>query len=234
MEEQLYTPDGLIKDAARHGELIVFLGAGASMLCGSPDWRGFANQVVASLEKCSALSFLEAEQLRSLGDPRRTLSIAMGLAKEQGVSIDFDAILHPGTQSPIGAELYELLSSLRPVFVTTNYDKWLDEAGPIELSVEGKTGSEAEPATRPKKRPKYYLREHLSSDLLVERGAVIHLHGSYTDPSSMVVSLKTILNTTQTCECSHFYRKCSRTTRFCSLAMVLLSLRFSNTSFGLT
>ncbi|MBK6864415.1 MAG: SIR2 family protein [Ideonella sp.] len=30
----------------------------------------------------------------------------------------------------------------------------------------------------------------MSSALLTERGAVIHLHGSYTDPSSMVVSLK--------------------------------------------
>lgn len=185
-----YVPDQLIKDAAKHGELVVFVGAGASMLCGSPDWRGFANQVVGALEMSSVLSFLEAEQLRGLGDFRRTLSIAMALAKEKGIAIDFDKILHPSNAAAIGAELYDLLSGLRPVFVTTNYDKWLDDTGPEELSVEVRGGGESEPAKGPIRRPKYYLREHLSSALLAERGAVIHLHGSYTDPSSMVVSLK--------------------------------------------
>jgi len=189
-EIQLYRPDQLIKDAAKHGELVVFVGAGASMLCGSPDWRGFANQVVGALEKSSVLSFLEAEQLRGLGDPRRTLSIARALAKEQAVAIDYDSILHPPKPSAIGAELYELLAGLRPVFVTTNYDKWLDDAGPEELSTEVRAGSESEPAKRPSRRSKYYLREHLTSALLAERGAVIHLHGSYTEPNSMVVSLK--------------------------------------------
>ena len=189
-ENQLYIPDRLIKDAAKHGELVVFLGAGASMLCGSPDWRGFASQVVSALERSDVLSFLEAEQLRGLGDPRRTLSIAMALAKEKGIPIDFDRILHPTQPAAIGSELYELLSGLRPVFVTTNYDKWLDDAGPPELSTEVKVGAESEPAKGPSKRPMYFLPEHLSSALLAERGAVIHLHGSYTEPRSMVVSLK--------------------------------------------
>lgn len=179
-----------LRDAAKHGELVVFIGAGASMLCGSPDWRGFANQVVGLLEGKDILSFLEAEQLRGLGDSRRTLSIALALAKEKGVEIDFDKILHPSKPEDAGLELYQLLSELRPVFVTTNYDKWLDDLEPKEITTEGKKGSESEPAKPPSKRPKYYLREHLSSALLTERGAVIHLHGSYTEPSSMVVSLK--------------------------------------------
>jgi hypothetical protein len=188
--EPNYTPDQILKDAAKHGELVVFVGAGASMLCGSPDWRGFAGQVVGGLERSGVLSFLEAEQLRGLGDSRRTLSIAMALAKDNGIAVDFDSILHPAKAAAIGSELYGLLSSLRPVFVTTNYDKWLDDAGPADLSTEVKVGGEAEPSEGPGRRPKYYLREHLSSALLAERGAVIHLHGSYTDPSSMVVSLK--------------------------------------------
>lgn len=189
-DEPNYTPDQVLKDAAKHGELVVFVGAGASMLCGSPDWRGFASQVVGELERAGGLSFLEAEQLRGLGDSRRTLSIAMALAKEQSIAIDFDSILHPAKPTAIGSELYELLSRLRPVFVTTNYDKWLDYAGPEELSKGVRVGGEAEPTKWPSRKPKYYLREHLSSALLTERGAVVHLHGSYTDPSSMVVSLK--------------------------------------------
>ena len=160
------------------------------MLCGSPNWHGFANQVVDALEKGGVLSFLEAEQLRGLGDSRRTLSIAMALAKEKGIPINFDSILHPAKPAAIGSELYELLSSLRPVFVTTNYDKWLDDAGPEELSTEIKVGGEAEPAKGPGRRPRHYLREHLSPDLLKVRGSVIHLHGSYVESTSMVVSLK--------------------------------------------
>ncbi|MDG3064622.1 SIR2 family protein [Thauera mechernichensis] len=189
-EARTYIPDQLIKDAAKHGELVVFVGAGASMLCGSPDWRGFANQVVGALEQKSVLSFLEAEQLRGLGDSRRTLSIAMALANESGIAIDFDGILHPAKPAAIGSELYELLAALRPVFVTTNYDKWLDDAGFADLLTEVSVGSESAPAKGPTKRQKYYLREHLSPALLTERGAVIHLHGSYTEPRSMVVSLK--------------------------------------------
>ncbi|MFM0143508.1 SIR2 family protein [Paraburkholderia sp. RL18-085-BIA-A] len=185
-----YKPNQLIQDAAKHGELVVFVGAGASKLCGSPDWRGFANKVVDALEKAGKLSFLEAEQLRGLGESRRTLSIALTLAKEHGVDIDFDGILHPSKPAAIGTELYELLSSLQPVFVTTNYDKWLDEAGPEELATEPPAESESKPVKGPTKRRKYYLREHLTSDRLTERGAVIHLHGTYTVPDSMVVSLK--------------------------------------------
>lgn len=190
MSSVVYRPDQLIKDAAKHGELVVFIGAGASMLCGSPDWRGFANAVVSALEKQGALSFLEADQLRAIGDSRRTLSIAMGLAREKRLRIDFDRILHPEKPNEVGIALYELLASLRPVFVTTNYDKWLDDAGPEEASAEKPPDGGLVPAPRPAQRPRYYLREHLSPDRLAERGAVIHLHGSYTDPDSMVVSLR--------------------------------------------
>lgn len=187
---EFYIPNQQIKDAAKHGELVVFVGAGASKLCGSPDWREFANQVVGALEKGSVLSFLEAEQLRGFGDPRRTLSISMALANEKGIAIDFDEILHPPKPTPIGSQLYELLSGLGAVMVTTNYDKWLDDAGPEELSTEVKLGGESVPVGGPSKRPKYHLVEHLSSARLKERGAVVHLHGSYTDQKSMVVSLK--------------------------------------------
>ena len=188
-DANVYRPNQLLKDAAKHGELVVFVGAGASMLCGSPDWRGFANHVVGALERTRGLSFLEAEQLRGFGDPRRTLSIAMALAKEQNVILGFDDILHPSKPAPVGIELYELLSRLRPVFVTTNYDRWLDEEGP-EVVADAPTGEESKPMRGPTRRPKYYLKEHLTSDRLAERGAVIHLHGSCAEPSSMVVSLK--------------------------------------------
>lgn len=188
MSDPTYQLPQAIKRAAKHGQLVVFLGAGASMLCGSPDWKGFASQVVAALEDGKHLNFLEAEQLKGIGDPRRTLSIAMALAREKEMQIDFEKILHPQSKA-IGIELYKLLADLRPVFVTTNYDKWLDADVP-DSPVDTEAPDDSIPAKRPDKRTSYYLPEHLTTDLFVERGAVIHLHGSYADAKSMVVSLK--------------------------------------------
>ena len=190
IEDSKYKPDSLIENAAKHGELVVFVGAGVSMLCGSPDWRGFANKVVDELEKDDVLSFLEAEQLREFGDSRRTLSIAISLAKTKRLKIDFDSILHPSDPHPDGRELYRLLRKWKPVFVTTNYDKWLDDPGPEDLSSEIRVESESEPAKLAGRIPKYYSPGHLSPALLAERGSVIHLHGTYMEPESMVVSLK--------------------------------------------
>jgi hypothetical protein len=191
MPTTLYPLPQVIKDAAKHGELVVFVGAGASKLCGSPDWGGFANQVVDVLKQEGCLSFLEAEQLGAMGDKRRTLSIALAIADENKLPIEahFDSILHPGPAKPEGRALYEMLTALRPVFVTTNYDKWLDEEGP-ETATDALPPEGADETGRPSPRPKYYRREHLTSDKLAERGAVIHLHGSYSERKSMVVSLK--------------------------------------------
>ena len=183
-----YIADDAIKLAAKHGELVVFIGAGASRLCGSPDWRGFAAKVVSALKDKRILNFVQAEELGRL-EPRQALSIAMSLAKEGGLNIDFERILHPPPQQEAGAKLYKLLAALRPVYVTTNYDKWLDDIGPENVAAELKTEGEAEPAKGPAKRPVFYLREHLSEALLLQPGNVIHLHGSYRDPKSMVISL---------------------------------------------
>ncbi len=175
-----------IKDAAKHGELVLFVGAGASQLCGSPDWTGFAKQVVDKLRVARSLSFLEAEQLNALGDARRTLSIAMAIAKENAIGLDFDGILHPARPLAAGVTLYEQISSLRPVFVTTNYDKWLDSRLPETTTVLSQSEDPC-PPQRSTDRPKYWQTAHITPDRLTEREAVIHLHGSYTEPDSMVV-----------------------------------------------
>jgi hypothetical protein len=153
-----YRLEQLIRDAARHGELVVFVGAGASVLCGSPNWVVFAAQVVDALERSGGLNFLEAEQLRAIPDPRRTLSVALKLAEESRVAIDFDKILHPGAAKQAGAELYQLLSSLSPVFVTTNYDKWLD-IQPAAAATEAASQEQSEEAPAPVARSVYYRRE---------------------------------------------------------------------------
>ena len=184
-------PPRAIQDAAKHGELVIFVGAGASRLCGSPDWRGFANSVVDVLEHSQAMTFLEAEQLRLISDPRRTISIALEIAKSKSIEIDFGSILHATKEANAeGLKLYELLAALRPVFVTTNYDKWLDPAKPDMSIIPSVATSSAETTQSPRPREPYFKLEQLTVDRLTERGAVVHLHGSHLDPDLMVVTLR--------------------------------------------
>lgn len=176
-----------IRDAAKHGELVVFVGAGVSVLCGSPTWEGFANAVIDAIEKPAKLSFLEVEELRAIQDPRRRLSITMGLAEDAEVDLDYEKILHPGPAKEDGLETYRLLSALNPVFITTNYDKWFDNAPPPALS--GDSGAPSEPVAF-RQRKLVVGPDQFSADLLFDRGAVFHLHGRCTEPRSMVISLR--------------------------------------------
>ncbi len=182
--ETAYLVPSTVREAARHGELVVFVGAGVSILCGSPSWDGFANAVIDQIRELARLTFLDCEQLRSIADPRRRLSIALDLAREAKYDVDFDSILHPGAGKEPGLEAYRLLRSLRPVFVTTNYDRWFDTVPPPALS------TEPDATAGVTKNKPIYGREKLAGDLLFDRDSVIHLHGSCLDPSSMIVSLR--------------------------------------------
>jgi len=78
--------------------------------------------------------------------PRVKLSIALGLQREHKLPIKFDAILYPDGRNTNakGRRLYEALSKLGKIFVTTNYDDWLDTtigAPPLTLSAGGGTGT---------------------------------------------------------------------------------------------
>lgn len=180
-----------ILNAAENNDLVIFVGAGASKLCGSPDWRGFANGVVVELKNAGVLNFLAAEQLQSIPDARRTLSVAMNLAKTKGVKINYQAILHPAKPRERGARLYEILKDLNSIVVTTNYDKWLHKANREQITVGGEDAA-ARPETLPMDylEAKYYKNEHFLPYVLTEKGAVIHLHGSYKDEDSMIISMR--------------------------------------------
>lgn len=185
--EPKYLVPEAIRVAAKHGELVVFVGAGVSVLCGSPTWEGFANAVIDAIEEPARLSFLEVEQLRAIQDPRRRLSIAMDLAEGANVNLGYEEILHPKGGKDLGLETYRLLSALNPVFITTNYDKWFDHAPPPSLS--GGAGAPSEPVA-PRQRMLVVGPDQFSTDLLFDRGAVFHLHGRCTEPRSMVISLR--------------------------------------------
>ena len=179
-------PDGL-RYAAERGGLVLFIGAGVSRLCGSPSWDQFADSVFAQLSKNGDVSFAELEQLKTIRDPRKKLSIAADIAKVSEVELDYDAILHPTKQRPDGVSVYGSLAAIGSVFVTTNYDKWLDDATVPAANI-GQGQPDVSIAQSPPKRASYYEPETLTVEKLELPGAVLHLHGSYRNPERMVIT----------------------------------------------
>lgn len=180
-------PEGL-REAAQLGNLVPFVGAGASKLAGCPDWDEFANAALSVFVEHGAFSHAQLDQVKQLR-PRIKLSIALALQTASTAPIDFRALLHrkDRTEHPIGRRLYSHLSKLGKTFVTTNYDEWLDDELPAPaLDVSGDAPASADAA--PKPRQVYYKTEDLTAAHLNEENAVIHLHGSVRHPEGMILT----------------------------------------------
>ena len=182
-------PPGL-REAALRGTLIPFVGAGASRLAGCPNWSQFADAALMHFVRHAKFTHSQLAQL-SQQPPRIKLSIALGLEKEHGLSIDYEQILYPGGASaqPKGRRLYDALSKLGSTFVTTNYDRWLDStpsAPPLSLVA----SSAAATTPSMSARNIYHRVADFTPDHLNSPDTVIHLHGSMDDPASMVLTIQ--------------------------------------------
>jgi hypothetical protein len=180
-------PDGL-REAAQRGNLVPFIGAGASRLAGCPSWAELADAALKSLVRDGRFTYSQLDQIRTL-HPRIKLSLARSIA-EKGGAIDFRKLLHPTARrdQADGCRLYRSLFALARIFVTTNYDEWLDEQIPEPTPAASPTtyAVSTPPAISPF-QVIYKVAELLPS-LLSEPNTVIHLHGSLRDPSGMILS----------------------------------------------
>jgi SIR2-like domain len=180
-------PDGL-REAAQRGVLIPFVGAGVSLLAGCPGWGQFADGALQWLIEKGMFSYSQLDQIRFL-NPRVKLSLARTLERENGVSIEFNKLLHPSERSEQqkGIRLYNSLFKLGKTFVTTNYDKWLDEriAQPTPSAI-----PDAKTMDMPPAEPIRVIHkvEELLPAALAEPNTVIHLHGSLLNPKGMILT----------------------------------------------
>ena len=168
-----------VKNAALDGDLVLFVGAGTSMLLGMPSWGGMAKQQMEHLREKGALNYSELEQLSSL-DPKKQLSIAMQIAKDNEIPLDLTEGL---TGFSEGNSIYKSINDIGCVCVTTNYDELL---APRYTDTEN--GS-ATPATV----NRIYKKDKLLMMHLDTPGTVIHLHGAVSDESTMVVTTRDYL-----------------------------------------
>jgi len=165
-----------IKEAALDGKLVLFVGAGASMLCGMPSWSGLALKALEGLRAAEKINYSELEQLKKL-NPKIQLSIAKQIASSSGYDLQLPQYL----QAEKGGRIYEIINSIKAACVTTNYDHELSP-NLVEES-EGEDGSKTKPSTR-----RVSGTENLKVSELKVPGTVTHLHGDVFNESQMIVS----------------------------------------------
>lgn len=185
-------PEGL-RLAAAQGSLVPFVGAGLSKLAGCPDWKEFAARSLGFFIDRGRVDYSYLEQLSALG-PRVKLSLARGLEAEHGEKIDYSALLAPRGAAEIarGRRAYDALSRLAKVFITTNYDDWLDTVKSDPGDSATTTPNSSAPVAI--SRNVYYRRQDLTIDKLDNPNTVLHIHGSVKDPRSMVVTTSDYLD----------------------------------------
>lgn len=168
-------PDEII-EAAKAGNLVLFVGAGISRMVGHPTWDGFADAVVNQLVKNEVIDHHEKSLINALPDARKRLSIAKILDEKNGSKVNYKAIFDLDKEM---SDIYQFINKYECTFVTTNYDKLITP----EVS-----------ATKPEAEWRVFKRKDFLNVKLDTKGAVIHLHGCVDDPKSMIVTTKDYLD----------------------------------------
>lgn len=177
-------PDEL-RLAARGGKLVPFVGAGVSQLAGCPGWDAFANAALFSFVNQGNLTHAQYDQMSRLSS-RVKLSLALDLERRHNKPIDFYTLLKPSdNRRSLGQRAYDGLAQIASTFVTTNYDEWLDSLSPETLRLSADISTAAPPTAG---RKSIYKRQEINACALDEKNAVIHIHGSVRDRSSMVLT----------------------------------------------
>src|SRR5258705_8930341 len=76
-------PPPELLDAADTGKLVLFVGAGVSRLCGSPNWEGFSHALLGWLIQKGLINHSVRTQLGNLPLKMR-LSISLSIAEKNG------------------------------------------------------------------------------------------------------------------------------------------------------
>lgn len=176
---EIFEPPDEIIQAGLNGDLVFFIGAGASMLLGLPSWSGLASKALDELRKKRFLNYSELEQLKNL-DPKKQLSIAYSISKDENFHLDLTKYLIGKVE---GDSIYKAINDIGCPCVTTNYDELI-----APRFTELKDGSSTAVSVR-----RVSEKEKFFAKLLNEPGTVVHLHGAVSNPETMIVTTKEYL-----------------------------------------
>ncbi|HYA41604.1 MAG TPA: SIR2 family protein [Syntrophobacteraceae bacterium] len=176
-------PDEIIQ-AGLNGELVLFVGAGISMLVGYPSWNQLADKAFKKL--CpNGLNYSELNQLEKL-EAKKRLSIALNIADEKGINLDLPSLFK---ESDNAGTIYDAINGIGCVCVTTNYDGSL---APKFCDVSDNPlvpGLAKAQSTKPQVR-RIWDKNEFFAKCLDEPGTVVHLHGFFSEPGTMILTTK--------------------------------------------
>ncbi len=178
--------------AASKGNLVPFVGAGLSKLAGCPDWSEFSGGALKVFVDAGIINFSQLNQMRTLA-PRTQISLAMTMAREHRINIDFEKLLRPNGArlKDEGIRAYSSLGKLAGTFVTTNYDDLLDTVSPTaDDGLKPQVSSSVPILVR---RNVYSKVEDFTYAALNQGNSVFHIHGTMFDPSEMILTTRDYL-----------------------------------------
>ena len=179
-----------LKEAARIGTVVPFIGAGVSQLAGCPGWDAFASNALKFFVENGDISYAKFDQISRLS-ARVKLSLATELERVYKRRIKFGNLLKPNqTRIDVWQRVHSGLSKLGNTFVTTNYDELLDTLPLGQFSPKDVGHSESEPTNN--RHPIFNINDINVSALSIPN-AVIHIHGSVLNSDSMVLTTKDYL-----------------------------------------
>jgi hypothetical protein len=180
-----------ILDASFKGRLVVFIGAGVSRIVGCPSWKEFALLHLKYLFEKNAFNYYEFAKLKEI-EPRKLLSICKKIYEDKNLSPKKTADLLQGNIDLINKyPIYDELYAFNAIYLTTNYDIYLDEAAQKAGRIVSKSERSSETSVPIEEKTKYEIINS-QDDLLVtclKNGNIIHLHGSIQNEQQMIITI---------------------------------------------
>jgi hypothetical protein len=186
-------PPEIMKAAAR-GRLVVFMGAGLSRIIGCPSWKEFALLQLRDLLEKKAINYYEYNNLKML-DARKLLSICRNIYVENNIPPgNMKSFLRGDDKLIRRYKTYEELYKFNAIYVTTNYDDYLDKIAQKTLPQNPTSTLPMPAASIVPDSADFSQRKviHKKDELLIsnlDNGTVIHLHGSVKDEGNTIVTI---------------------------------------------
>ncbi|HDR3925615.1 TPA: SIR2 family protein, partial [Bacillus anthracis] len=191
----IYKYEDIIK-AAKTGNLIIFVGAGISMLLGLPSWKGYAQEI---LEDAIEKGVIDSELYEKLKeeDPKKILTICKMLFDEKEIIPKSANEIFKFEKNEEYKAIYEKLYSMNAIYITTNYDECLDVLTTPQSDNEKVSNSmdlsEENKLTEQSSETKVFIDHTELLEAELKNGNVIHIHGSVKKEESMLVTVQDYL-----------------------------------------